>query len=99
MKSNETSFRATRNLVQTAAVPDTDSPLPDGEYDGFIFDIDEPSDASAPMRLHLTIVSGEHRGDVVDVAADSLGSSFVDLVGMPATITVVDGRPSVRVDR
>jgi hypothetical protein len=73
------------------------SPLPDGTYPAFVVDADERPDGTI-AKLSLTIVSGEHKGDVLDLAADGLTGSFVDLVGMPATIVVADGRPSVTID-
>ncbi len=69
--------------------------LPDGDYDAFVVDVEEVG----PQRMHLTIVAGEHKGLVVTVAASEPIGTFVDLIGMPATITVTDGRPSVVIDR
>ena len=52
-----------------------------------------------PQTVHLTIVAGEHKGLVVSInAAEPIGS-FVELIGMPATISVVDGTPTLRIDR
>lgn len=49
--------------------------------------------------LDLTIVSGPHKGEVVTVRAEHLDGDEFDLMGMPATLTVSDGRPTVRIDR
>lgn len=49
--------------------------------------------------LDLTIVSGPHKGEVVTVRAEHLDGDEFDLMGMPATLTVTDGRPTVRIDR
>jgi hypothetical protein len=73
------------------------SPLPDGTYAAFVVDVDERPDGTI-ATLSLTILSGQHKGDVLDLAADGLSGSFVDLVGMPATIVVADGLPSVTID-
>ncbi len=73
--------------------PSTD--LPDGAYDAFVVDVEE----IGPQRVHLTIVAGEHKGLVVTLDASEPIGSFVDLIGMPATITVTDGVPTVAIDR
>lgn len=73
-----------------------DAPLPDGEYPAFIVDVEE--DDGAVHALDLTILTGDHKGEVVRVAASGMTGSFVDLLGMPATITVAGGTPSVTVD-
>lgn len=79
--------------------------LPDGRYDVFIVDVQEvgtedgdarPSPAS--LLLDLTVVSGEHKGEVVSVRATGLARDPLDLIGLPATMTVADGRPSIAVD-
>ena len=76
------------------------SVIPDGTYDAFIIDA-EPGvadDGAEHMHLDLTILSGEQKGNVVSVTAAGLPGTVIDLMGMPATLTVADGRPSVRVD-
>jgi len=75
----------------------SDAPLPDGEYPAFVVDVEE-SDGQV-TALDLTILSGEHKGDVVHVAAHGMEGDFVELVGMPATITVTDGAPTVTIDQ
>ena len=68
--------------------------LADGSYDAIVFDVDE-ADAGA-LTVELTIVSGEHKGEVVAVHAEGWTGDATDLMAIPATITVVDGQPSVR---
>jgi hypothetical protein len=82
---------------ETADVMSDPSPLPDGTYFAFVVDADERPDGTI-AKLSLTIVSGDHKGDVLDLAAEGLAGSFVDLVGMPATIVVAGGDPSVSID-
>ena len=76
-------------------------PLDDNTYDAFIIDaeeiFDEKRDRGA-MQLEMTITSGARKGDVVRVRAEGLGVDAIALIGMPATLTVVDGQPSVRID-
>jgi hypothetical protein len=50
------------------------------------------------LHLSVTILTGEHKGEVVDLAAVGLGLTIIDLIGMPATLTVVDGAPSLTID-
>lgn len=75
--------------------------LEDGTYDAFVVDvtIDEGPEGGPVTNLELTIVAGERKGDVISVAATGLQGSEFDLLGMPATLTVTDGTPTVRIDR
>jgi hypothetical protein len=73
------------------------SGLPDGRYDAFVVDATELHPGR--MALELTIVAGEHKGEVVEIAAVGLAGSEIDLLGMPATLTVVGGEPRVEIDR
>ncbi len=72
----------------------TDAP-PDGSYDAFVIDVVEDD---GQQRLDLTIVAGELKGQVVSVSSQEPLGDFADLVGMPATLTVHDGEPSVTID-
>jgi hypothetical protein len=76
-------------------------PLQDNTYDAFIIDAEEIRDEEQKrdvMHLELTITRGARKGDVVHVRADGLGRDAMSLIGLPATLTVVDGQPTVRVD-
>jgi hypothetical protein len=83
--------------------------LEDGSYDAFVVDaVEEVADdraqgADAPegpaLRLELTILSGPHKGEVVAMRTAGLGLGELDALGMPATLTVVDGRPLLVIDR
>lgn len=68
--------------------------LDDGTYDALVFDADE-TDAGV-VTVELTILAGEHKGAVVSLQAPGWDGDALDLLGIPATITVVDGVPSVR---
>lgn len=73
--------------------------LEDGTYDVFIVDATPLDGDRGGFRLELTVVSGEHKSEVVTLdAAGMVGEEF-DLMGMPGTLTVTDGSPSFRVDR
>jgi hypothetical protein len=74
--------------------------IPDGTYDAFVVDA-EPGvadDGTEHMHLELTILAGEHKGNLVTVTAVGLPGTAIDLMGMPATLTVTDGQPSIRID-
>ena len=74
--------------------------LADGEHDVFVVDAEplgEDGDGSG-YRLELTVVAGERKGEVLTLTARGLPGSLFDLIGMPGTLTVVDGRPSLRLD-
>jgi hypothetical protein len=68
--------------------------LEDGNYDALVVDATELEGGAA--RVELTIVAGPHKGEVVTVRGDGLGGRALDLLGVPATITVLDGTPHVR---
>ncbi len=73
-----------------------DAPLPDGRYDAIVVDVDELDEATT--GLELTILGGPQKGRVVDVRGPRGAHDPVDLLGIPATITVTDGVPSVRLE-
>ena len=64
--------------------------LPDGTYDVMVVDATADGDAIA---IEITIVSGEHKGDVVALRATGLDVDELDLLGMPGTLTVENGVP------
>jgi hypothetical protein len=86
-------------------MPSDPAVLPDGTYDAFIIDATEDAGTDADdrdaLRVDLTIIAGAHKGEVVTVTATYLASAAdpMDLLGMPATLTVAGGEPTVSVDR
>ena len=68
--------------------------LPDGTYDVFVVDAQAigPGDR---LRLDLTILAGEQRGEVVTMQAEGLGVDELDALGTPGTLTVAGGQPSL----
>jgi hypothetical protein len=68
--------------------------LADGSYDALVVDAEAAEDGS--VGVELTIVAGPAKGDVVALRASGLAGDPLDLLGVPATITVRDGVPSVR---
>ncbi len=60
--------------------------LDDGEYDAFIVWAELRDNAVA---LELTITTGSHRGDVVNIVTSSFATrDALDLVGLPCTLVV-----------
>lgn len=73
--------------------------IADGTYDAFVVDVEDTSTGDDRSHvLELTILNGDHKGELVSVTAKGLRRSDIDLLGMPATLTVAGGEPSVRID-
>ena len=74
--------------------------IPDGTYDAFVVDAEEglADDGRPLMHLSVTILTGEHKGEVIDLTAEHLREDSIDLLGMPATLTVTDGIPHLEID-
>lgn len=70
--------------------------FPDGRYDAIVVDADAGVDGE--VVLELAIAAGDHRGEVVTVAAAGLGRDPLDLLAIPATLTVADGEPTVSLE-
>jgi hypothetical protein len=72
-------------------------PLSDGVYDAFVVDARVHGDGRT--TLELTIIAGEHKGEVLELTATGLEGDEIELMGMPATVTIDGGTPRVRIDR
>ena len=73
--------------------------LADGTYDVIVVDASAIPDGPDDLRLDLTILAGEHKGEVVPMRSSGLGVDEVDVLGVPGTLTVLGGAPSVVLDR
>jgi hypothetical protein len=78
------------------ARPVDPAPLPDGTYDAIVVDADDAGDGVT--AIELTVLAGPHKGQVLELRGPSGARDPIDLLGVPATITVADGRPSVRLE-
>lgn len=67
--------------------------LDDGTYEALVFDADDADDGG--IIAELTILAGEHKGAVVSVVSHDWTGDALDLLGIPATLVVADGRPHV----
>lgn len=62
------------------------TPLDDGSYDAFILWA-EPRDNG--VALQLTITTGPHRGDVINIVTSTFAArDAFDCVGLPCTLVV-----------
>jgi hypothetical protein len=67
--------------------------LADGAYDALVVDAE---DRGGAVAVELTIVAGPARGEVVTLVSTGWSGDPIDLLGVPATLTVREGEPSVR---
>jgi hypothetical protein len=62
------------------------TPLDDGSYDAFIVWAEPREDGIA---LELTITTGAHRGDVINIVTSTFATrDAFDCVGLPCTLVV-----------
>ena len=73
-----------------------DAPLPDGTYDAIVVDADEVD--ATTTALELTVLAGPEKGRVIELRGPRGGHDPIDLLGVPATVTVTDGTPRVRLE-
>jgi hypothetical protein len=71
--------------------------LADGSYEALVIDADGDGDADT-IHLSITIISGDARGEVVEVRAAQLQYDPLDLLAMPCILTITDGEPKVVFD-
>ena len=70
--------------------------LADGRYDVLV--VDATAD-NAEFVIELTILSGEHKGEVVGVRAAGLALDELELLGLPGTLDVENGVPHFVIDK
>jgi hypothetical protein len=71
--------------------------LADGTYDALVVDASPSDDGS--IGIEITIVAGPAKGEVVSLRTADLGDTDpLDLLGVPATLTVCGGAPSLRLE-
>lgn len=72
--------------------------LEDGTYDVIVVDATAGETAGA-LQLDVTILAGPHKGEVVALRVEGSDLDELDALGMPGTLTVAGGAPSVQLDR
>jgi hypothetical protein len=70
--------------------------LEDGVYDAFVVWAEARDDGH--VALDITITTGAHKGDVVDVVMRAQSRDVMSFVGLPCTLVVRDGVPRVEFD-
>lgn len=77
--------------------PTIDRVLADGTYDVVVVDANEAesSDDGPAVGLELAILAGEHKGEMVRLTATGIDRDPLDLLALPATLTVTNGKPCV----
>ncbi|HVF73839.1 MAG TPA: hypothetical protein VM938_02220 [Acidimicrobiales bacterium] len=68
--------------------------LEDGTYDVVVIDANEDDDGV--VHVEVTVVSGVEKGNVVRLSGPRGRRDATDLLGLPATLDVVDGAPRLR---
>lgn len=69
--------------------------LDDGTYEAIVVDA---TDDSGTLVLDLAVLAGAHKGEVVTVSAEGLDRDALDLLAVPATLSVAGGQPSVQLE-
>ena len=74
--------------------------LDDGTYDVVVVDADlaDPTDPTAGVRVELTILAGEHKGEVLALTASGLRRDPLDLLAAPGTLVVEGGSPRLALE-
>jgi hypothetical protein len=70
--------------------------LTDGTYDAIVVDADQAGPGA--VSLELVLLDGDNKGKVVRVVASRLGREPAAALGLPATIRVLSGNPSVTLE-
>jgi hypothetical protein len=70
--------------------------LKDGRYDALI--VDAETDGDGVVHVEVTVTTGEHKGDVVRLAGRFPGKDELDLLALPCTLVVSEGRPLLTLD-
>ena len=70
--------------------------LDDGVYDAIVIDARE--DDANVLRVDLAFTSGARKGDVITIAGRAIARDALSLLGLPATVRVVDGEPHLTID-
>ncbi len=73
--------------------------LEDGTYDALVVDAAaDPAAGDDVIALDVTILSGTHKGEIVSLRASGLHRDELDLLGLPGTIVVENGVPTLTIE-
>jgi hypothetical protein len=70
--------------------------LDDGTYDAIVIDARE--DDENVLHIDLALTSGAQKGDVITVAGPAGTRDATTLLGLPATLRVVEGEPRLTLE-
>jgi hypothetical protein len=70
--------------------------LADGRYDVIV--VDATTDGPDALRLELTVLDGEHKGEVLSLRSEGLAVDELEALGMPGTLTVDGGEPALALE-
>jgi hypothetical protein len=77
---------------------DDHSLLPDGSYDVLVVDASRPGEDGS-ISVEVAIIAGPAKGQVVSLRTTGLaGTDPLDLLGLPATLTVRAGEPALHLE-
>jgi hypothetical protein len=71
-------------------------PLPDGNYDVMIVDVEAGDEQR--VRIDVVVTAGSHRGEVVSLRTAPMQRDPLGLMGLPACLRVNDGTPDLEID-
>ena len=71
--------------------------LEDGTYDAIVVDADVGPETGS-LTLELAIAAGAHKGEVIPLTVRDQGRDPLDLLAVPATIVVADGRSTLTLE-
>ena len=71
--------------------------LEDGTYDAIVVDADQGPEPGS-LVVELAIAAGPHKGEVIPLTVKATGRDPLDLLAVPATIVVTDGRPTLTLE-
>ncbi len=69
--------------------------LEDGTYDAVVVDAD---DDDGVVVMDLAVLSGPQKGSLITVRAEGLARDPIDLLAVPAVLTVTGGEPRVQLE-
>ncbi len=72
--------------------------LEDGTYDVLVVDAEELDEPAGAIRIDVTILGGDAKGEVVTLTAVGLGRDALDLLAEPGVLTVAEGQPRFALD-
>jgi hypothetical protein len=71
--------------------------LEDGTYDAIVVDADVGPEPGS-LTVELAIAAGPRKGEVVALTVHDNGRDPLDLLAVPATIVVADGRTALTLE-